>query len=183
MRQALLERLTDNGRRTLRLRGRKYSLQAMTATAFLQAQADGRALQAAHPELEKALCNNAALVAGALYRRGRQVFSQGAKAIKSLDPAEIEALAADYAQMAGGWDWNEMLAGLEAAPFERLKWQVCRAFHMLPGEARARAMRDEDYLFCALQLWMDSRERRPRPAAENESFDQARFAVLKEAGR
>ena len=93
---------------------------------------------------------------------------------------------------------------MKHAPEERLRWRVLKAFHILPGEERARQMTQRDYLYCILQQWLDAeeeleslcpaflaqaRERRcsrcGAPLAEtdgmeNTAFDMERYRRLKE---
>lgn len=48
---------------------------------------------------------------------------------------------------------------MEHAPEERLRWRVLKEFGVLPGERRARAMTDREFLYCTLQLWLDEEEK------------------------
>lgn len=89
-------------------------------------------------------------------------------------------------------------------PRQRLRWHVLKCFGALPTEERAKAMREEDYLWCAVNLLLDEEEvarqlcPQCREAAErarcpvcgretgemvweeNPTFDWARFQALKE---
>ncbi|MFQ9860517.1 MAG: hypothetical protein ACLRWL_11585 [Evtepia gabavorous] len=93
---------------------------------------------------------------------------------------------------------------LEHMPRQRLRWHVLKCFGALPTEERAKAMREEDYLWCAVNLLLDEEEvarqlcPQCREAAErarcpvcgresgemvreeNPTFDWARFQALKE---
>lgn len=160
---------------------RGWILQEMTAREFLEAQADAEQLCTREKGENRALCRNAALVAGALRKKGKPVFADGGTVLKKLRPRQIEQLAGEYAQLAGGWDWQAGEKSLEKADFERLKWQVCRAFGILPTEERAERMTDFDYLFCALNLLLDREEGRETDGKwENPAFDPVRFRALKE---
>ena len=43
-------------------------------------------------------------------------------------------------------------------PRQRLRWHVLKCFGALPTEERAKAMREEDYLWCAVNLLLDEEE-------------------------
>ncbi len=111
-------------------------------------------------EEDKALWDNACLVARALRRRGRRVYSSGEAVVASLSPARIEALARRWAQGAGrqGYAIQELKEELAALPWQRLRWRVLRQFGALPTEERAKAMTDGDYLWCAVNLLLDEEE-------------------------
>ena len=92
---------------------------------------------------------------------------------------------------------------LEHAPDERLYWRVLRAFQALPSEPRARALTEEELLWCAIQMKLDQEEQlnalcpacraaaeesrcpgcgMPMSnvrAAQNQNFDMDRFEALK----
>lgn len=46
-------------------------------------------------------------------------------------------------------------------PRQRLRWHVLKCFGALPTEERAKAMREEDYLWCAVNLLLDEEEVAP----------------------
>ena len=48
---------------------------------------------------------------------------------------------------------------MKHAPEERLRWRVLKAFHVLPGEERAKRMTQREYLYCILQQWRDEEEK------------------------
>ena len=80
---------------------------------------------------------------------------------------------------------------------------MLKAFHVLPGEERERRMTRRDYLYCAVQQWLDEEEKlehlcpacrqraiqrrctacgAPLPTEEmqNTAFDMERYRRLKE---
>ena len=68
---------------------------------------------------------------------------------------------------------------------------MLKCFGALPTEERAKAMREEDYLWCAVNLLLDEeevarqlcpqcRETGEMVQEENPTFDWARFQALKE---
>ena len=126
---------------------------------------EGREL--AKQEGDAALCSNACLIARVLEREGRPVYPGGKAVLAAMTPEEIGALADRWGEFnstcnpspAGS---EEELAAhrrsLERSSYGRLQWRVLRAFGALPTEARARAMTDRDYLWCALNLALDREE-------------------------
>lgn len=158
---------------------------------------------------DKALWDNACLVARALRRRGKRVYPSGEAVVARLSPARIETLARRWAEGAGrqGYAIRELKQELAALPWQRLRWRVLRQFGALPTEERARAMSDGDYLWCAVNLLLDEEEAAARlcPACreaaraercpvcgretgtvsrgENASFDWARFERMKRGER
>lgn len=86
---------------------------------------------------------------------------------------------------------------------ERLRWRVLRSFGALPTEERVKAMKNRDYLYCALHLLLDDEEeeallcpscraeaerglcpvcggeRGMVQTGENEAFDMERFLKMK----
>ena len=94
---------------------------------------------------------------------------------------------------------------MKHAPEERLRWRVLKAFHVLPGEDRAKRMTQREYLYCILQQWLDEEEKLESlcPACraqaqekrctrcgalltetdgmENTAFDMERYRRLKES--
>ena len=158
---------------------------------------------------DKALWDNACLVARALRRRGKRVYLSGEGVVEALSPARIEELARRWAQGAGrqGYAIQDLKEELEALPWQRLRWRVLRQFGALPTEERAREMTDGDYLWCAVNLLLDEEEEAARlcPACreearaercpvcgretgtvsrgENPAFDWERFARMKRGER
>ena len=158
---------------------------------------------------DKALWDNACLVARALRRRGRRVYSSGEAVVEHLSPARIETLARRWAQGAGrqGYAIGDLKEELAALPWQRLRWRVLRQFGALPTEERAKEMTDGDYLWCAVNLLLDEEEEAARlcPACreearaercpvcgretgtvsrgENPAFDWARFERMKRGER
>ena len=138
------------------------SLRLLTAREVLEACREGAALEG-----EKALNNNACLLARALVRDGGPVYGSGRAVLEDLSPAEIEDLAGAWAafdrrENPGLTAPVDRVEGLKSAlkglPQERLKWKVLRAFGVLPTEERARAMTGRDYLWCVLHLLLDEEE-------------------------
>lgn len=158
---------------------------------------------------DKALWDNACLVARALRRRGKRVYPSGEAVVEALSPARIEELARRWAQGAGrqGYAIQDLKEELEALPWQRLRWRVLRQFGALPTEERARAMTDGDYLWCAVNLLLDEEEAAERlcpvcreevqaarcpvcgretgqvSRGENPAFDWERFARMKRGER
>lgn len=158
---------------------------------------------------DKALWDNACLVARALRRRGRRVYSSGEAVVEHLSPARIETLARRWAQGAGrqGYAIGALKEELAALPWQRLRWRVLRQFGALPTEERAKEMTDGDYLWCAVNLLLDEEEEAARlcpvcreearaercpvcgretgtvSRGENPAFDWARFARMKRGER
>ena len=153
-------------------------LRLLTAQEVLEARREATAL--AGEDRDRALCSNACLVARAVVRRGRPVYGSGEEVL------------------------HRLTVGLEHMPRPRLRWHVLKCFGALPTEERAKAMREEDYLWCAVNLLLDEEEvarqlcPQCREAAErarcpvcgretgemvreeNPTFDWARFQALKE---
>ncbi len=71
-------------------------LRLLSAREILQARRE--AAQLAQREEEQALCANACLLARALVRDGKAVFSTGAEALERMTAREIGALARQWAQ-------------------------------------------------------------------------------------
>ncbi len=67
------------------------SLRLLTALEVLEARREAGAL--ARDGTERALCGNACLLARALERRGRPVFSDGRAVLAAMTAGEIETLA------------------------------------------------------------------------------------------
>ena len=158
---------------------------------------------------DKALWDNACLVARALRRRGKRVYLSGEGVVEALSPARIEELARRWAQGAGrqGYAIQDLKEELEALPWQRLRWRVLRQFGALPTEERAREMTDGDYLWCAVNLLLDEEEEAARlcpvcreeaqkercpvcgretgqvSRGENPAFDWERFARMKRGER
>jgi hypothetical protein len=89
--------LAGRRERAVELKGAECTLRVVTAREVLEARREAAAL-AAH-ESERALCSNACLLARALHREGQRVFSDGAQALGTLTPGEIENLTAELAAL------------------------------------------------------------------------------------
>lgn len=160
---------------------------------------------------DPALCSNACLVARVLEREGVPVYTDGQAVLEAMSPGEIDRLAERWGAFnracnpsptEGEREIGVCRDSLKGSAYARLQWRVLRAFGALPTEARAKAMTDRDYLWCALNLELDREEelarlcpdcrRRaeaeacPVCGAEGDSwgygsgFDPARFEQLKE---
>lgn len=78
---------------------------------------------------------------------------------------------------------EELIEKLSCDPVARLRWRVCREFHILPFSRAAKRMTDRQVVFCGAQMVLDRRERdgaRAGEEARNGGFDKARFARLAE---
>lgn len=182
-------------------------LEAIPPWELLLAQVEADGL--AHGGTDRALARNACLAARALRRRGKRVFPSGQAALAALAPEQVEQLARRWAaEHRPVWRAVQPLKeSLEGMPWQRLRWRVLRQFGALPTEARARAMTEEDYLWCAVNLLLDQeeeaqrlcpacraaaeeercpvcgRENGPVTRGENPAFDWARFARMKKGER
>ncbi len=190
-----------------------FDLRLLSALEVLQARRE--AAELAEDGRERALCSNACLLARALEKTGEQVpvFDSGQAVLAGLTVEEIAVLAARWAAFSRECDPGLELSeeeletvkkNLSDDPGERLRWRVLKQFGALPTEARARAMKGRDYLWCLSNIVLDREEELGRlcpacrsraleercaacgrPAAEwgesggNAAFDPARFEKLK----
>ena len=113
------------------------------------------------------LCSNACLIARVLEREGEPVYPNGAAVLDALTPEEIGRLADRWGAFNrvcnpsptdGEGETELRLEELRRSSYTRLQWRVLRSFGALPTEARAKAMTDRDYLWCALNLALDREE-------------------------
>ena len=172
-------------------------LRLLSALEILQARRE--AVELAKGAEELPLCSNACLLARAMERRG----ADGGGHRAAVCPVGA-------AERAGGPGAGPLARGagnakkkLRDRPGERLRWRVLRQFRALPTEARAREMKNRDYLWCLAHTLLDREEELERlcpqcrsraeeercpvcgqvhGAAEggrNPAFDPARFAALK----
>ena len=144
-----------------------FDLRLLSALEVLEARREG--VELAGGDRELALCSNACLLARALERTEdrRPVFEGGRAVLSGLTVEEIAALAARWSAFRRendpGLDLSQeeleqVKADLAGDPGERLKWRVLREFHTLPAEARARAMKGRDYLWCLANTLLDKEE-------------------------
>ena len=82
------------GRRRIKA-GKGMELRLLSALELLEAGREAE--QLAHREEEKALCANACLLARALERDGKPVFTDGEAALRGLSAGEIASLAGQWA--------------------------------------------------------------------------------------
>lgn len=193
--------------------GDGFDLRLLSALEVLQARREGAEL--AEAGQERALCSNACLLARALERSEdrRTVFEDGGAVLAGLTVEEIAALAARWSAFSResdpGLDLSEeelerVKGDLAGDAGERLRWRVLKQFQVLPAEARARAMKGRDYLWCLANTLLDREEElgrlcpgcraraleepcavcgRPRADWEermdNAAFDGERFARLR----
>ena len=190
-----------------RIRVPEGVLRLLSVRELQEARRESEALAA--EDREQALCSNACILARAMERDGAPVFADGRAVLGRLCKADIERLARCWGEFnrasnPSPLDGEAAEAGREALRqdlYGRLRWQVLKAFGVLPGEERARAMTDRDYLWCALNLELDREEEldrlcpRCREQAEEENcpvcgesrenwghstaFDPGRFGALK----
>ena len=143
---------------------------------------------------DAALCSNACLIARVLEREGRPVYPGGKAVLAAMAPEEIGALADRWGEFNRACNPSptgreEELAAhrrsLERSSYGRLQWWVLRAFGALPTEARARAMTDRDYLWCALNLALDREEELDRlcPDCRRRAEEEACPVCGAETGR
>lgn len=81
---------------------------------------------------------------------------------------------------------EELIEKLTRDPVARLRWRVCREFHILPFSKEAQRMTDRQVVFCGAQMVVDRREQdsaRGGEGAQNGGFDEARFAQLAEESK
>lgn len=147
--------------------GNGLDLRLLSALEVLQARREG--LELATAGREQALCSNACLLARALERSEDQsaVFADGRAVLAGLTVEEIAALSARWSAFSRendpGLDLSEeeleqVKKGLDSDAGERLRWRVLRQFHVLPAEARAKAMKGRDYLWCLANTLLDREE-------------------------
>ena len=85
------------GTRRTAVEGRPgLTLRVLSAWEVLEARREGRAME--ETGREAALCANACLLARALERKGKPVFSDGEAVLRALTVAEIAGLARQWAE-------------------------------------------------------------------------------------
>lgn len=190
----------------IELGGRNVRLGIVPARELLAVKREAEAYPT-EDENAAALIANATLLAHALSFAGGRLYSGAEELLKVLSAEEIAGLMRLYIEMSESVDISakseaEQIAALKDAlgenGYERLKWQVLKAFHALPTEARVREMTQGDYLYCILNILLDAEEeldhlcpscrekarsgRCPAcggtPADRNEGFDEGRFEEL-----
>ena len=147
--------------------GSGFDLRLLSALELLQARQEGAALAA--DRRERALCDNACLLARALEKTEDHspLFPDGRAVLAGLTAEEIGTLAARWGAFRRESDpglelsqegLEEMEESLRSDPGERLRWRVLRQAHALPTEERARAMKGRDYLWCLVNTLLDREE-------------------------
>ena len=111
------------GRRRIKA-GKGMELRLLSALELLEAGREAE--QLAHREEEKALCANACLLARALERGGKPVFTDGEAALRGLSAGEIGTLARlwsglNRAENPGPEDGEERVDALKKAWSTRLR--------------------------------------------------------------
>ncbi len=151
---------------------------------------------------------NACLLARAVYQDGKRVFADGQALLRAVTAKRLSDWAQRYAALCeaeepacSAENAERMKTALAQTPQERLRWRILREFGVLPWEARARALRERDYLYCAAQMMLDEEEKLAGMcpacraeaesahctvcgaalAEENAGFDEKRFEELRNA--
>ena len=189
--------------------GEGRALRLLSAQETLEARREGALL--AKDGTERALCANAALLTRALVgAEDASLYESGSAVLQALTAQEIGRLARIWAKFdraenptpsteEEGERWLEELREDREG---RLRWKVLRTFGALPTEERARAMKERDYLWCALQLLLDREEELDRlcptcraqameercpvcgaptesgEGGQNAAFDQSRYEAM-----
>ena len=170
----------------------KYELRLISA-----AEAMAAAMEAAGQD---ALHRNACVLARALYRGGKRVFSSAAAVLNAMPAQTIACWMGAYNELCQKQvaNWQEKKDALSKDGWGRLKWKVLRAM----GGLDIQNMADGDFLYCILQMILDGEEQLQKlcPSCrsklgqqgcpvcgavqfgENPNFDENRFEELKKRG-
>lgn len=181
-------------------------LRLISAAALLRAQKEAAELAADGADAEGLYLNACVLAQAAFRPSGQRAFESGRQVLERLPAEQIGRWTERYLALCAGEnpacsaENRDAYAGmLKAEPYERLKWQVLRAFGVLPSERRAQEMTDGDYLYCVLHMTLDGEEAMERLCPEcreaaarrtcvccgapvpeeNPNFDESRFEELK----
>lgn len=111
--------------------GRGLELRLLSAFEVMQARREAEEL-ARGGDREKALCSNACLLARALERDGKPVFSSGEQALEKLRVEEITALAEQWADLnrtenRSVFDGEEQVEAAKKGWSTRLRSALCGA--------------------------------------------------------
>lgn len=77
---------------------------------------------------------------------------------------------------------QQLLERVRSDDLARLRWLLCRMFHVAPWSALGRGLRDEDCLVLAAQLVLDRQETAAQGETGNPNFDVETFRKRKGAG-
>lgn len=154
-----------------RMRLGRAELRVLSSYELLQARAE------AGRQKDAGLRFNCAVLARALRRRGKPVFTSLQQVMERLSPEQVEALAEQYRDLCRredllGASLYEISRALR--PADRLRGKVLRQFGVLPTSETAQAMTDGDVRFCAALL-----EQEPQADCVNPAFDARRFEALR----
>lgn len=155
-----------------------------------------RASQEAAGHEESALWRNACVLARALYRGRRRVFSSGEEVLKSMPAETVACWMKAYTRicMARVASWEQEKEVLKKDAWGRLRWKVLRSL----GGPAWKDMTEADIGYCVLQMILDGEERLEKlcPSCrrelgqdacpvcgavqfgENPNFDEKRFEEL-----
>lgn len=205
MEKVLLDFLA--GERQIERQG--YQLRLLSAWELMQANAEAQKM-AGTPETA-ALRSNAAILSRAVVKGHVPVFSSAEAVLHQWSAERIGEEMTCYRRLRQQLepDWADarkveaLRDKLGQCGRERLRWKVLCHFGVLPSEARAREMTENDYLYCAMQMMLDREEQleqlcpqcrsrvehdrcsgcgRELEGAGNPAFDPKRFEELKRGG-
>lgn len=170
---------------------RKYDLHLISAWEAMEASREAAGRE------DAALWRNACVLARALYRGRKRVFSSGEDVLKNLPGETVACWMRAYntlcrAQVAA---WQEQKDALARDAWGRLKWKAMRAMGRMD-------MTDGESLYCILQMILDGEEKLEKlcPACRGEllkekcpvcgavqygvnpNFDEGRFEELRKHG-
>lgn len=204
MTRQLLTLLAGSGERELE---GGLQLRVIPAMEVLQARREAME-KSGGDEQTLGMWMNACLLSRAVYCDGARAFADGQALLQAVTAKTLNAWAQSYAALCEEEDpacsaenAQRVKQELAGTPHERLRWRILREFGVLPWEARARRMRERDYLYCAAQMMLDEEEKldgmcpscreeakRMRCtvcgaalAEENAGFDENRFEELRDA--
>lgn len=146
---------------------------------------------------ESALWRNACMLAKALYKGKKRVFSSGEAVLKAMPAETVACWMKAYTKACMGYaaSWEMEKQALKNDAWGRLRWKVLRLFG-------GRDLTDADAAYIALQMVLDEEERLEQLCpqcrsqllteacpicgavqfGENPNFDMSRFEELKERG-
>ncbi len=176
--------------------GRKtYQLRLISAMEAIRAQQEA----AAHGG--DGLWRNACVLAKALYRGKKRVFSDGEALLRAMPAQTVACWMNAYHGLCRKQveNWQEEKEALGRDAWGRLRWKAMRALGSFPNPNK---WTDGDFLYCILQLVLDGEEKLEQlcPSCredllkggcpicgatvfeENPNFDRERFEELKKHG-
>lgn len=150
----------------------------------------------------ESLHRNACVLARAVRCGGKRLFSSGQQVLDKLPPQTVACWISAYdrlcrAQCQDWQTWKQLLADDAGG---RLRWKVLRTLGILPRAVED--MTDRDFLYCVLQMVLDSEEQLQRLCPDcrsrmleercpvcggvqfgtNPNFDEKRYEELKRYG-